>query len=300
MNLELTERQKDYLRTIVKLIREENLDEEFRIIYDADGIARFFARRQNEPKMDGSHWGIPGLSKLTLDALTQGGYIFSVSELEDQTSEFGGSTTTRTYERKRHGYVTPKGYRSVDNNFSPVENLVLHHAPGEISSSLERFRCDYPDPTRLAFIMMQFGATKAHQQILSSVRSSLQTHGFIALRADDKEYHDDLFFNILTYIYGCRFGIAIFERIEDNSFNPNVSLEVGYMTGIGKPVCYLKDKTLPSLQTDLIGKLYRQFDSFDPQSTIEPSLTQWMRDRAFIPSMTKGVGGEVTSSTTEH
>ena len=62
-----------------------------------------------------------------------------------------------------------------------------------------------------------------------AIQSTLGTFGIAALRADDKEYHDDLLPNVLTYIYGCRFGIAVFERLEAEDFNPNVSLEVGYM-----------------------------------------------------------------------
>jgi hypothetical protein len=280
----LTERQKEYLRTLVKLVREENLEEEFYMIYGADGNAHISSRRSDDDKDEWTHWTIERLTRITMEALTQAGYIFSLPDIENRASEFGNATTTTTSERGRYGYITPKGFRAVDNNFAPIEDLIMHRAPVEITASLAKFREDYPDPTRLAFIMMQFGQSKAHTSIIGAVRSALQDHGFIALRADDKEYHDDLFFNILTYIYGCRFGIAIFERIDDNTFNPNVSLEVGYMTGIGRPVCYLKDKTLPSLQSDLIGKLYRQFDAHDPGGTIPMALTKWMRDRGLLPA----------------
>jgi hypothetical protein len=108
--------------------------------------------------------------------------------------------------------------------------------------------------------MMQFGKTSAYDQIYAAIRNALAPHQFVAFRADDKQYHDDLWWNVLTYVYGCRFGIAVFERIEDEAFNPNVSLEVGYMTGIGTPVCYLKERTLRTLHTDLVGRLYKEFD----------------------------------------
>lgn len=280
----LTERQKEYLRTLVKLIREEKLEDEFHMFYDAEGDAHISSRRTDDEKGEWTHWTIKRLTKLTMEALTQAGYVFSIPDLENRASDFAGSTTTTVSERGRNGYVTPKGYRAVDNSFAPIEDLVMHRAPVEITSSLAKFREDFPDPSRLAFVMMQFGQSKAHESIIGAVRSTLQDQGFIALRADDKEYHDDLFFNILTYIYGCRFGIAVFERIDDNSFNPNVSLEVGYMTGIGRPVCYLKDKTLPSLQSDLIGKLYRPFDPHDAEGTIPTSLTKWMGDKGLMPA----------------
>src|SRR3990172_35156 len=88
--------------------------------------------------------------------------------------------------------------------------------------------------------------------------------------------------NILTYIYGCEFGIAVFERIESDEFNPNVSLEVGYMLALRKPVCLLKDRTLEILQADLVGKIYRVFDPQDPVGTIQDELSQWLRDKEIV------------------
>lgn len=87
---------------------------------------------------------------------------------------------------------------------------------------------------------------------------------------------------ILTYVYGCRFGIAVFERIESEVFNPNVSLEVGYLLGLDKPVCFLKDHTLRTLHTDLIGQLYKQFDTQNSESTIPTVLLKWMEDKGII------------------
>jgi hypothetical protein len=60
--------------------------------------------------------------------------------------------------------------------------------------------------------------------LAASISDALTVHGLKALRADSKAYHSDLYTNILTYVYGCSFGIAIFERIEQDDFNPNVAL----------------------------------------------------------------------------
>ena len=151
--------------------------------------------------------------------------------------------------------------------------------PVEIKESLARFKLDHPDHTKVAFIMMQFGKTKAHDKIVEAIRSVLDSHGLIGVKADDKQYNDDLFPNVMTYLYGCGFGIAVFERIEDEEFNPNVSLEVGYMFALRKPVCLLKDETLKTLHTDLIGKLYKDFDPQDPVKTIPIKISQWLSDK---------------------
>jgi hypothetical protein len=54
------------------------------------------------------------------------------------------------------------------------------------------------------------------------------------------------------------------------------------MTALGKSVCLLKDSTLKSLHTDLVGKLYREFNTQDPERTIPPSLEKWLKDKGII------------------
>lgn len=153
------------------------------------------------------------------------------------------------------------------------------HAPPEIKESLQRFRSDYPEPRKVAFIMMQLSHSKAHREIAEGVRGGLKPFGVAGVRADEKQYHDDLLSNVLTYVFGCGLGVAIFERIEGEEFNPNVALEVGYMFALRKPVCLLKDRTLKALHTDLVGKLYRVFDPQDPIATIPRELSRWFTDK---------------------
>jgi len=177
------------------------------------------------------------------------------------------------YDARVAFYIVPEVLRR------PVMPL---EPPIEIKESFERFKHDYPDPTKVAFIMMQFGKTKAHNEIVKAIRRVLNSHDISGVKADDKQYHDDLFPNVMTYLYGCGFGIAVFERIEAEKFNPNVSLEVGYMLALKKSVCLLKDRTLETLHTDLVGKLYKDFDTQDPIKTIPDKITQWLFDKGII------------------
>jgi len=166
----------------------------------------------------------------------------------------------------------------------PQEEDMTSTIPPEITDSLQRFREDHPFPATTGFIMMQFRNTPAHIKIDSAIRSALAAHGLDSVRADDKQYHDDLFPNVRTYIHGCGFGVAVFERLEADEFNPNVSLEVGYMFAQRKPVCLLKDQTVKTLQTDLVGKLYKPFDPQDPITTIPPQLGKWLKDKRITGS----------------
>jgi hypothetical protein len=148
--------------------------------------------------------------------------------------------------------------------------------PTEIKDSFRRFQADHPDSLKSAFIMMKFGNSKVHEDITDAIRSTLLPYGIQGLRADDKQYSDDLFPNVMTYMHGCGFGIAVFERIDADEFNPNVSLEVGYMLALRKSVCLLSDKTLKKMQTDLVGKLYSPFDTYDILNTINAQLSKWL------------------------
>ena len=69
------------------------------------------------------------------------------------------------------------------------------------------------------------------------------------------------------------------------------TLEVGYMLGLRKSVCLLKDRTLKTLHTDLVGKLYRQFDPQDPEGTIPNELSKWISDRDLIPAPPENIQG---------
>lgn len=142
--------------------------------------------------------------------------------------------------------------------------------------------------------MMRFDDTDLHRRILLAIRRWCQKQGISALRADDKRYADDLWPNVRTYMHGCGFGIAVFERLTTNEFNPNVSLEVGYMHALGKPVCLLKDSTLTTLQSDFIGRLYDSFNVQKPNS-VSPVLDRWIKDKASILSRTGIASNSVLS-----
>lgn len=153
--------------------------------------------------------------------------------------------------------------------------------PPELRESLREFRRRYPDPRTVAFLMMDFSKTPAHTKIATAVRIALRSLGIQCLRSDDYIFHDDLFPNVLTYMHGCGLGVAVFERINADRYNPNVALEVGYMRALGKPVCLLKDKTMVTLQADLIGKIYSPFDTQHVETSIPPVISKWLDDKGF-------------------
>lgn len=51
------------------------------------------------------------------------------------------------------------------------------------------------------------------------------------------------------------------------------------MFALKKPICLLKDKNLETLHTDLLGRLYKEFDSQDPGGTIPNEVSKWLSDK---------------------
>jgi hypothetical protein len=257
MSYNLTENQKNSARAIAKAIREDGLPETFVMHFG-------FNRMQTVDGKFNSKW--PQIDKSTLKCLELGNLLV-----------LGEGWTT----------VTSKLFHAVDSNFTdepvnlPLSSLAQPHPP-EIAMSLDRLRAKYPDPKKVGFLVMRFTAAKPFAKIVEVIKKTGEEHGLKIIRADENEFHADLWGNVRTHLHGCGFGIAIYERIESNEPNANVGLEVGYLMAMNKPVLLLKDKTVETLQADLAGKLYKPFDPHDPEGTIPAQLTKWLQDYGIV------------------
>jgi hypothetical protein len=232
---------------------------------------------------------IAGIGFLLLKEISEGEKAFQLSDKYSITPPFSTNRLQDYYEQVFERFILPslkflnrKIVNETSKKMALDSSVAQSSFPLEITVSLKHFFRDHPDPRRTAFIMMQFGTTPAHSEMLNAIRASLKEFGITGLRADDKEYHEDLFPNVQTYMHGCGFGIALFERLQSDDFNPNVSLEVGYMRALRKPVCLMKDRTLRTLQTDLVGKLYKSFDPQRASESIPIELTKWMHDKEIV------------------
>lgn len=265
MHYNLTNKQKDLARWIVAAIREGKIEENF-YVYENQNTLEFF-------HVSAGKGGIQVQGDLnSLDCLA-----------DEELLSLKSSNT----DRDRSGIVRQKIYRAVDSNFaeeetaSPLSTLAQPHPP-EITMSLDRLRIKYPDPKKVGFLVMRFTAAKPFSKIVETIKKTGEEHGLKIIRADENEFHADLWGNVRTHLHGCGFGIAIYERIETNEPNANIGLEVGYLMAMNKPVLLLKDKTVETLQADLAGKLYKPFDPHDPEGTIPGQLTKWLEDYGII------------------
>jgi hypothetical protein len=61
------------------------------------------------------------------------------------------------------------------------------------------------------------------------------------------------------------------------------------MMALKKPVLLLKEKRLQPLPADVVGNLYKTFDSYDVSASVRCSVLQWLRDIGIAKSATERV-----------
>lgn len=147
------------------------------------------------------------------------------------------------------------------------------------------FLRDHPHQDRNVFVMMRFQRGSQYDEIDAVLRRELSEFGLTALRADDKDYTGDLWENVCLYMLCCRFGVAVFEEIDSREFNPNIALELGFMMAHSKRCLILKDQRMPRMPTDIVAKLYKEFDSYRIAETIKTSVASWAADLGLAPKV---------------
>ena len=128
------------------------------------------------------------------------------------------------------------------------------------------------------FVIMSFD--EALYPIYQAIEKTLRKHGLVAIRADGKEFSDDLWGNVSTYLNCSCAAIAVFNKFdsEKDIYNPNVALETGYMMALGRKICYLKDNRLKQLPSDIISKLYKTYDVDNIDDTVSQQIESWIMD----------------------
>jgi hypothetical protein len=112
--------------------------------------------------------------------------------------------------------------------------------------------------------------------IYPAIRDTLSSRGYHAVRADDRDYTGELWSNIEIYMTCCQLGVAVFEDIERRDYNPNVSLELGYMLGRRRRCLILKEQHLPNLPAYVVNRLYKPFDMFDVSNSVSQQVARWV------------------------
>jgi hypothetical protein len=149
-------------------------------------------------------------------------------------------------------------------------------APPNLRGSVLRLLEEHPEYHQNCFVIMSFSNSPHHRRIFKTLCEVLSDLGFRPLRADRRQYSHDLLDNIMTHLHGCALAVAVHERIEREAHNPNVAFEIGYMFALRKPVCLLKERTVERLPSDLVGRLYVEFDIQRLRSSLRRELGAWL------------------------
>ncbi len=159
-----------------------------------------------------------------------------------------------------------------------MTQLGVPEAFEHLARFLPEFLKDHPNIDRNIFLMMRFNESEQHSKIQNTIALEARKYDLCVLRADDRDYTGDLWDNVCLYAVGCRYGIAVFEEIDQRDFNPNVALELGLMMAMNKRSLLLKDSRMPKLPTDVVGKLYKPFDTYHIEDSIAECVQSWVRD----------------------
>ena len=92
--------------------------------------------------------------------------------------------------------------------------------------------------------------------------------------ASDRNVADELWPNVAASMWACRYGVAFIESRVETDVNRNVLIEVGAMLMTGRRCILLRDCSVKSMPTDLVGHIYKDIDLDEP-GTIEVALQEW-------------------------
>jgi len=152
--------------------------------------------------------------------------------------------------------------RRFDELFSPlVPDLPLSLVPNGIlgwKSKMESFLNTHAFDSSV-FVMIRYRSR--NKAMIHEIKTVLKKRGLTAVVAADHELTDDLY-NPIACLLCCAHGLAVFDRPEDTEkFNPNVAYELGMLHLLGRKCLILKHSSLKTLQTDILMKLYREYNT---------------------------------------
>jgi hypothetical protein len=157
----------------------------------------------------------------------------------------------------------------------------VHMAPPAVIGPLRGFLADHPFDTSV-FGMTRFPDAKAGTadpvgRALAVVREVCAEVGLEFHLASDRAIVDDLWDNVTAHMWGCRYGVALFEDRVDRGLNHNLLIEVGAMIMSGRRCALLKDGSIEKMPTDFVGMIYKSVD-LSAEETVAQVVKAWICD----------------------
>lgn len=127
-------------------------------------------------------------------------------------------------------------------------------------SRIETFSNKHPFD-KSVFIMARY--LPRNKSLIKSIKSILLNNGHQGILASEHNLTDDLY-NPIACLLCCSKGIAVFDEAEvEEKFNPNVAYELGMLHLLGRGCLILKHRSLRTLHTDILMKLYLEYETVE-------------------------------------
>jgi hypothetical protein len=142
-----------------------------------------------------------------------------------------------------------------------IPDLPVYLEPNPLlgwKSKIESFVSRYPFD-KSVFVMIRY--RDRNRDLLREIKRVLLEHGMNGIVASEHNLTDDLY-NPIACLLSCSKGIAIFDEAEvEQEFNPNVAYELGMLHLLGRACLILKHRSLLTLHTDILMKLYHEYQN---------------------------------------
>jgi hypothetical protein len=113
-------------------------------------------------------------------------------------------------------------------------------------------------------------------KVIGAVEAAVSGRNYMPRKAIDHGIQAMLWDNVELFLVGCKWGIAIVESKYRKELNPNVTMEWGWMRGMGREVLYLKEKSFNKERADLSGLRVSEFDWDDPVPGIVAGVANFL------------------------
>ncbi|MBN8231037.1 hypothetical protein JYK02_26305 [Corallococcus macrosporus] len=185
--------------------------------------------------------------------------------LIDAQLMMGGNCFARITPSGRLAIEVPKEQQPASG--APTLNMDIPEHFRFLEKHIKTFHEDYAFE-KSVFVMMKFPSpnmeewkVKCLDDIYQAIKDELSRHGLTARRADKTNYSDrrQMWDNICIHMIGCKYGIAVLEDHVGPEFNPNVALEYGFMTALGRNVLLLKEQNFGHVRADILSTIQENF-----------------------------------------
>lgn len=179
-----------------------------------------------------------------------------------------------------HAEMETSSATVLGNTAHPV--VPAHLSPPDLLAPLQNFLHAHPFDNNV------FGMTRFPEKndegddadpvspALEVAREICSAHGLEFHLASDRQIVDDLWGNVTAHMWASRYGIAFFEDRAKKGLSYNLTIEAGGMLVLGRRTALLKDESIKSMPTDLVGKIYKSVD-LDKPNTVRMAVEAWIK-----------------------